>query len=158
MITAIIKISSKSATYRYDVTLLDYRYKYTCTETFFAESLSFMMDVVLFILVLHCLALQGAASQANPGSKGELGVTTVQVQSHSYYIADTVQTIHNCILFFSSCKLYESLPGDCGEQNRWNQLFDFLTKCNSWQGNSTAASEPKNRNQNSIWPFLVARM
>lgn len=77
------------------------------------------MDVVLFILVLHCLALQGAASQANPASKGELGATTVgvQVKSHSYYIADTVQTIHNCILFYSSCKLYESLPGDCGEQN-----------------------------------------
>lgn len=62
---------------------------------FFAESLSFMMDVVLFILVLHCLALQGAASQAN---KGELGATTVQVKSHAI-LWTPVQTIHNCILF-----------------------------------------------------------
>ena len=54
-----------------------------------------MMDVVLFILVLHCLALQGAASQAN---KGELGATTVQVKSHAI-LWTPVQTIHNCILF-----------------------------------------------------------
>lgn len=67
---------------------------------FFAESLSFMMDVVLFILVLHCLALQGAASQANPGSKGELGATTL---SRSSPIATILRTQYKLFItvFFS---------------------------------------------------------
>ena len=52
----------------------------TLEDVFFAESLSFKMDVRLFILVLLCLALQGAASQARPAGKGEL-VQPVQVKS-----------------------------------------------------------------------------
>lgn len=114
------------------------------------------MDVRLFILVLLCLAFQGAASQASPAGKGEL-VQPVQVKSMC--VACRHINIHNSTLpFHSSCKLHKNLPCGCGEQNRWNQRFYFLTKWGSWQGNSTAASEPKNQNQNSIWPLLVARM